>query len=67
MSLSIFTTNLLKINFTSYIYKMAQQLPLPMDMREQLLRTIVYQHKMISHLKELEHKPFFSKKYTHFF
>jgi len=41
---------------------MAQPLPLPMDMREQLLQTIVYQHKMISHLKELEHKPFFSKK-----
>lgn len=40
---------------------MAQQLPMVMDMREQLLRTIVYQHKRLAHLKELEHKPFFSE------
>ena len=40
---------------------MDQQLPMVMDMREQLLRSIVYQHKGIALLKELEHKPYFSK------
>lgn len=40
---------------------MAQQLLMVMDMREQLLRSIVYQHKRLAHLKELEHKPYHDK------